>query len=93
MYQIHSSKKFVKDLKLLKKRSADDFRILQDFTKILVEKGAKYLDKKYYAYKLSGKYAGYWECHIKSDLLLIWKEEEQQMIITLARTGTHADLF
>lgn len=93
MYQIHTSKKFIKDLKLLKRRSAGDSRLLQDFTKILVEKGAKYLDKKYNAHKLSGKYAGYWECHIKPDLLLIWKEEEQQMIITLARAGSHADLF
>lgn len=93
MYQINSSKKFVKDLNRLKKRSTKDFRLLQNFTKILAEKGAKQLDKKYRAHKLSGNYTGYWECHGKPDLLLIWKENNQQRVIVLGRTGSHSDLF
>jgi mRNA interferase YafQ len=41
MYQIISSNKFLKDLKLLKKRSISDFQLLEKFIKTLAEKGAK----------------------------------------------------
>ena len=45
------------------------------------------------AYKLSGIYKGYLECHVKPDLLLIWDENEQINLLELVRTGTHSDLF
>lgn len=93
IYQVTTSGKFIRDLKRLKKRSISDFKLLQNFTNMLVATGGKYLDKKYEAHKLSGNYKGYWECHIKSDLLLIWEENEKQLIIELIRTGTHSDLF
>lgn len=93
MYEIKTSKVFLKDLKVLKKRNQQAFNLLNSFIKMLVEKGSSGLDKKYRAHKLSGSYKGYWECHVKPDLLLIWKENEQELIIVLARTGTHSDLF
>ncbi len=40
---------------------------------------------------LQGKWAGHWECHIESDWLLVYKVIGNE--ISLARTGTHADLF
>ncbi|MDR2205402.1 MAG: type II toxin-antitoxin system mRNA interferase toxin, RelE/StbE family [Flavobacteriaceae bacterium] len=93
MYRIESSNQFLKDLKLLKKRSIADFQLLENFIKYLAKKGAKKLDKKYKAHKLSGNYKNYWECHVKPDLLLIWSENESLMLVKLARTGTHSDLF
>jgi mRNA interferase YafQ len=60
---------------------------------MLAEKGVKHLDKKYRAHKLSSVCKGYWECHVKPDLLLIWEEKEKQMIIELVRTGSHSNLF
>jgi mRNA interferase YafQ len=42
-------------------------------------------------HKLSGEYAGFWECHIEPDWLLIYDVTEKEVL--LARTGTHADLF
>ncbi|WP_317132770.1 type II toxin-antitoxin system YafQ family toxin [Pedobacter sp. BS3] len=42
---------------------------------------------------MSGNWDGYWECHIKPDWLLIWKQDETIKLITLTRTGTHSDLF
>lgn len=79
MFQIVTSTKFLKDLKLLKKRSPKDLQLLQDVINILIEKGNKGLSKKHNAHKLSGDYKGYWECHVKPDLLLIWDENEQIM--------------
>jgi mRNA interferase YafQ len=93
MFGIVTSTKFLKDLKLLKKRSLNDFQLLQNVITILANKGHMGLDKKHKAHKLSGSYKGYWECHVKPDLLLIWDENEQINLLELVRTGTHSDLF
>jgi mRNA interferase YafQ len=93
MFEIVTSTKFLKDLKLLKKRSVKDLQLLQQVITTLAEKGHSGLSKKQNAHKLSGDYKGYWECHVKPDLLLIWDENEQIMLLELVRTGTHSDLF
>lgn len=41
---------------------------------------------------LSGNYKGYMECHVESDILLIWWDKETG-IIKLVRFGTHSELF
>ena len=93
MFNIVASTKFLKDLKLLKKRSAKDLLLLQNFISVLAELGHEGLEKKHKAHKLIGNYKGYWECHVKPDLLLIWDENEQIKLLELVRTGTHSDLF
>jgi len=93
MFEIVTSTKFLKDLKLLKKRSVQDFQLLQQLITLLAEKGHKGLHKNHKPHKLSGIYKGYWECHVKPDLLLIWDENEQINLLELVRTGTHSDLF
>ncbi|WP_333663288.1 type II toxin-antitoxin system YafQ family toxin [Chishuiella changwenlii] len=93
MFKIVASNKFLKDLKLLKKRSNSDFIILQNFLNNLAEQGNKGISKKHKPHKLKGEYNGYWECHVKPDLLLIWNEDTEIMLLELVRTGTHADLF
>ena len=42
---------------------------------------------------LSGNWTGYRECHIQPDWLLIYYIEEDVLVLTLTRTGTHSDLF
>ena len=42
---------------------------------------------------LKGEYAGFHECHIKPDWLLIYLIEKDMLILTLVNTGSHADLF
>jgi len=41
---------------------------------------------------LSGDWAGYRECHIKPDLLLIYGKPDKQTL-RLARLGSHSELF
>jgi mRNA interferase YafQ len=93
MFEILYSRKFLKDAKLLKKRSLRDFEELANVLRILADKGHKGLDRKHNAHKLSGEYSGYWECHVRPDVLLIWDENEKLMLLELVRTGTHSDLF
>ena len=42
-------------------------------------------------HNLTGNYAGYRECHVEPDWLLIYQQTETELL--LYRTGTHSDLF
>ncbi len=90
MYSIYYANQFKKDLKKYKseKSSIEELKII---ISQLEEKGA--IDKKYKPHKLSGNYKGYEECHIKPDLLLIWKKDKSIKEISLARLGSHSQLF
>ena len=41
--------------------------------------------------RLAGGLVRLWECHIESDWLLVW--DEDNISVTLMRTGTHSDIF
>ncbi|MGB9406034.1 MAG: type II toxin-antitoxin system YafQ family toxin [Terracidiphilus sp.] len=41
---------------------------------------------------LSGDWAGYRECHVKPDLLLIYRKSDADFL-RLARFGSHSELF
>ncbi len=41
---------------------------------------------------LSGDWAGYRKCHVKPDLLLIYRKVDQDAL-RLARLGSHSELF
>jgi mRNA interferase YafQ len=77
-----------RDLHRMKKRGTDIEKLLSA-AKLLAHDGL--LSARYRAHKLSGEYAGFWECHIEPDWLLIYAVTETEVF--LARTGTHADLF
>lgn len=50
------------------------------------------LDPKYRDHDLGGDWKGYSECHIKPDLLLIYKKPDKATL-RLARLGSHSELF
>ncbi len=50
------------------------------------------LDVRYRDHDLSGDWAGYRECHIKPDLLLIYRKSDADTL-RLARLGSHSELF
>lgn len=47
---------------------------------------------EYYPHMLTGNYAGFMECHIEGDFLLIWFDHETDQI-DLVRLGSHSELF
>ncbi|KZY78469.1 addiction module toxin RelE [Oleiphilus sp. HI0068] len=49
------------------------------------------LPDKYVDHMLSGNWQGYRDCHVKPDLLLIYKADNNSL--KLARIGTHSELF
>lgn len=90
MYNIISSSKFKKDLKTAIKRGYN-ITLLDEVVTTLA-KGEK-LPSKYKDHLLSGIYTGCRECHILPDWLLIYKIDNDLLILYLTRTGTHSDLF
>lgn len=50
------------------------------------------IPKEFMPHILHGDYKGCMECHIQGDFLLIWFDEEHD-IIELVRLGTHSELF
>jgi mRNA interferase YafQ len=90
MYKIYTTNRFEKDLKLCKKRNYD-LTLLKKVIDLLQIDGK--LPLKYKPHKLSSNYADCWECHIKSDWLLVWKQNDEELTLLFTNTGTHSDLF
>lgn len=53
----------------------------------------KALDVKHKDHQLKGKFKEYRECHIKPDLLLIYKIIDDELVLYLFQIGSHSDLF
>ena len=89
-YEIEYGRKFLKDLKLAKRRGLD----LSELVHVtdMLQEGIT-LPQKYKDHILTGDYKGFRECHITPDWLLIYRIKETIQVVSLYRTGTHSDLF
>ncbi len=81
---------FKKDYKSAIKRNLD-IDLLDDVIESLAN--LEPLDAKYKDHSLSGNWQSFRECHIKPDWLLIYKIDNGKLVLTLARTGSHNNLF
>lgn len=89
-YELVLTGKFKKSLKNAKKRGLD-ITLLNPIVDRLLQ-GIP-LDEKYKDHPLRGNWAGFRECHIQPDWLLIYLVENDILTLTLVDTGTHSDLF
>ena len=90
MYTIEYTNKFKRSFKKCVKRGLD---VHAFDTAIHILESSGRLPASYRPHKLSGKYAGFWECHLQPDWLLIWLQDDDRLILHLIDTGSHADLF
>ncbi|MHB1152572.1 MAG: type II toxin-antitoxin system YafQ family toxin [Eubacteriales bacterium] len=51
------------------------------------------LPEKYKDHALTGNWVGHRDCHIAPDWVLIYRYDNCVLVLTLARTGSHSDLF
>ena len=82
--------RFKKDYKLAVKRHLN-IELLDDIIRALA-RGDVLLEKNK-DHELSGDWAGHRECHIQPDWLLVYRIDDDVLVLTLARIGTHSDLF
>ncbi len=90
MFHLVYTNRFKKDVKLLQKRGFN-----MDLIKkaIVTLESSGELPAVNSPHRLSGDYSGFWEAHIKSNWIIIWKLYPEENEIWLTRTGTHSDLF
>jgi len=89
-YDIVYSSGYRHDYKLVKKRGYD-ISLLDAVIELLL--AGEPLPAKYRDHALTGNYAGHRECHITPDWLLIYKVQDELLVLTMTRTGSHSDLF
>ena len=90
MYSVEYTKRFKKDVKRCVKRGLNIAK-LQAAANLLAETGT--LPVQYRPHKLTGNYAGCWECHIEPDWLLVWEQDDFRLTLLFLHTGTHSDIF
>lgn len=89
-YKIVTSKRFKKDLVRCQKRGLN-MQLIHDAILLLQEKGS--LPMNYRPHKLVNQKREIWECHIQSDWLMTWEQNDTQLTLLFLQTGSHADLF
>lgn len=88
-YTIKRGKAFKKSIKKIK-----DKCILGEIENV-IDKLAndEMLEPKYNDHALKGEWINHRECHIRPDLLLIYKKQDDLLILTCVNVGSHSELF
>lgn len=82
------SKEYKRDLRKI----APEILSSAEFAEVLhCLHGEKPLPAQYRDHALTSNWQGFCDCHIKNDLVLIYKIEAEQLI--LVRLGSHSELF
>ena len=89
-YTVRRTKKFRKELKKMLKRGADLDK-LETVVNILA--AGETLPPQYRDHALTGDLEGTRDCHITPDWLLLYRIENDVLVLTLTRTGSNSDLF
>ena len=89
-YEIRNTTQFKKDYKLAKRRGMN-ITLLKDIVTKLAN--GEPLDARHKDHPLSGDWIGHRECHIQPDWLLVYRIENDILVLTLSRTGTYSDVF
>lgn len=89
-YTVKITTQFKKDYKLAIKRGLK-IDLLKDVVSTLAM--GEVLPDKNRDHALNGNSIGYRKCHILPDWLLVYRIEDDVLVLTLSRTDTHSDLF
>lgn len=89
-YTVKFTTQFEKDYKLILKRGLKITLLDEIIAKLAL---GEPLDKSNHDHPLSGNWVRHRECHILPDWLLIYRIEEDVLVLSLSRTGSHSDLF
>lgn len=89
-YQIIRTHRFQKDYKIAFKRGKN----LDKLKAVILQlANGEQLSEQLRDHGLTGEWKGFRECHIEPDWLLIYYVDNDTLVLTLSRTGSHSDLF
>ena len=89
-YTVKLTSRFKKDYKLAEKRRLDTSLLDHTITQLAM---GKQLDPSLRDHELSGQWKGHRECHLSPDWLLVYFIDEDILVLSLVRTGSHSDVF
>jgi len=93
MYLIYRTKTFEKSYSRLK-RSGINGKVVTEIENVIdLLSSGEPIDSVFRDHKLNGEYEGYRECHIRTDLLLIYRLQEDKIVLALIDIGSHSYLF
>jgi len=90
IYTVKPTTRFRKDYKLMEKRNCDMSLLDGVIAKLALGTSLPASNRDH---ALTGNYTGHRECHIAPDWLLVYRFEQDVLVLTLTRTGSHSDLF
>lgn len=90
MYTLLVTAKFKRDSKRCRQKGKD-LRELGEAMRLLQQDGC--LPEAYRPHILKEEFAGYWECHIEDDWLMVWRQDDTKLTLLMTDTGTHDELF
>lgn len=89
-YDVIWTTQFKRDYKAAMKRHLPMERL--DNVIRLLARGEQ-LPLEYRDHALANNWRGFRECHIQPDWLLIYKQDNGALVLTLTRTGSHTELL
>lgn len=90
MMELRFTSKFKRDYKRIKKQGKDLSK-LESVLEALVRR--EVLPEAIRDHSLGGTYHGHRECHIEPDWLLIYRIDEEGLVLVATRTGSHSELL
>ncbi|MCL1875277.1 MAG: type II toxin-antitoxin system YafQ family toxin [Synergistaceae bacterium] len=88
-YEVKKTAQFERDYRLAKKRG-QNLQLLQEI--VLKLANGLVLPERNRDHALIGNWIGFRECRITPDWLLVYKKEDDILVLTLTRIGSHSDL-
>lgn len=91
-YDVQYSAQFKKSLKKIIKQGKDIDKLLDVVDKLA---NKEELEQRFKNHKLikDKYYVDCYECHIEPDWLLVYKYNENELILLLVNTGSHSEVF
>lgn len=92
LYEVKTTTRFNKELKKISKQHKDIEKLI--YVVEMLANG-KELEEKYKNHKLINDktFKNCCECHIQPDWLLVYKIQDNELVLLLFATGSHSDLF
>ena len=92
VYKVTATNAFKKELKVIKKRNKDLLKLKKVVDSLA---NGELLEEKYKDHQLvnTSRFKNCRECHIEPDWLLVYRINNNELILVLVETGSHSDLF
>ena len=90
MYRIEFTNEMKRNVKLMRKRGKDISKLTDIINKLA---SGQVLPQSNNDHQLTDNLRDFRKCHIEPDWLLIYKIDQDELILIAQRTGTHSGLF